>query len=345
MVGMNGVPRLSLVLAGLLIAGCGGGRASGKGGSGGGIIAGSSGGGIAGSSGGDTAGVGGGATAGSGGGVAGTTGSGGSVVSAEVKAAIEVCAWTTGCFNTEDSMGGAAPNSTLSGCLTSWENTNDYPWADAKACVAAGPTTCNAFLQCMFDRHVICPGSGETEWIKAPWCADGTRSCATTCTDFCVSNGAMCSDSTHLWVCNTNIGLSVVDCATRGYGVSGDTGTCNPSPFPGCAPTKPASTGSCGANSVACEGTVAVLCDRGLSYRLDCTTMGRACNPVLGCADGTQCTSERGACTGNTYQGCLSGFNIDVDCAALGGTCGVNRAGRPSCVFPEGTGGSGDAGG
>jgi hypothetical protein len=70
------------------------------------------------------------------------------------------------------------------------------------------------------------------------------------------------------------------------------------------------------------------------------------CSTTEGCVKGTECTYDRGMCSGNTYQGCFGGYNIDVDCAALGGTCGMNRAGRPSCLFPAGgVGGTGGGGG
>src|SRR5262245_4090305 len=103
--------RLSVVLAGLLLViGCGGKHAGGKGGSVG-SVAGTGGSATGGTGGGATAGTGGDATAGTDGGSGGSGGSAGTggrpVVGANARAAIEVCAWTTGCFNTEDAMAGA----------------------------------------------------------------------------------------------------------------------------------------------------------------------------------------------------------------------------------------------
>src|SRR5436190_11221584 len=215
---------VGLLLGGVFVIGCGGGGGGGGSGSTG------MGGGSAGHGGG-SAGTGGG-SAGTGGGSAGTgggsTGAGGSsaVTSQAARDAIAVCAWTTGCFNTEDSFGGGAPNTTLSACLATWSTGGEYPWADARACVAASPASCSVFRQCMLDRQAVCPGFGSTEWIKSPWCADGTRGCSAGCAGTCSGpGGTSCTDATHLMTCSNTI-LQVVDCSKLDYGALAGSGTC-----------------------------------------------------------------------------------------------------------------------
>ncbi len=346
---MNG-SRVSVVL--FLLAGCSGSGgagvagAAGTGGGSGGNTGSGGGGGSTGSGGGGSTGRGG--DTGSGGG--GSTGSGGSVaVNPAVKAVIDSCAWLTGCLNTEDS-GSAAPSVTLSACIGSWLAGNEYPWAATKACVAAQPTSCSAFRQCLIGRNAICVGDATTEWTRPVSCADGTPTCSTNyfCAGPCSpssSQPATCLDATHQGFCLNNQ-MTIRDCSKLDFGAWGGpgTGVCvSGGPLAWCN-SAPAATGSCGANGASCEADIYVSCVNGFEYRRDCAAIGQACGSA-GCVQTTGCSDSFGMCSGNTYQGCFAGNRINVDCVALGGACGMNRAWQPGCVFPEGTGGTGGAAG
>src|SRR6185503_9708975 len=149
---------LSAILGSMAIAACGdeggddGGTADGGAGEASGGSAGKGGTGSSGSSGSGTSGDAGQAGGGSGGtdggtsgtagtaGAAGTAGGAGAPSTEGLDDAVAICAWTTGCLNTEDNAGGAAPNTSMSPCLATFVSEHAgnarFPWADARDCLA-----------------------------------------------------------------------------------------------------------------------------------------------------------------------------------------------------------------
>ncbi|MEZ4409947.1 MAG: hypothetical protein R3A52_26245 [Polyangiales bacterium] len=271
------------------------------------------------------------------------TDSGPSPVGTLADEAVSTCVWTTACLNTEDSFGGAAPNTNVGSCIATFiaQHTSSpgmrEPWDDFRACVSAGPRDCEAFRRCLLARSAICElprASGEMQdWIEGGLCADGTRSC----TDLaCIAPPCSTAQPT----CTTD-GTRVDECA----GMVGRRVPCSRSGFPGGCVSF-GGTDQCvagaistctGGPSIRCDGTVAVRCAGGVEARLDCALFGQTCAASTGCVTGTACTYMDDACNGDTLRTCFGGVVRNVDCAALGGTCGRVRGAREACVLPEGS--------
>lgn len=259
-----------------------------------------------------------------------------------VDEAIATCVWTTACLNTEDSFGGAAPNTNVGSCLGTFLSQHmgpgglEEPWDEFRACVAARPANCEAFRQCLLARNAICalpprPGS-PPDWIEGGLCPDGTRSCTSpACAPMaCAAAGQTCNaDGSRLQRCMSGLSRSVP------CGRQGAPGRCV-APDPSAALCIPGTVGTCtGAASLTCDGAAMVMCNQGIQARFDCAALGETCGP-MGCTRGTECTYMDDGCMGNTLRTCFNGRRRTVDCAALGGTCGTVRGAREACVLPNG---------
>jgi hypothetical protein len=164
-------------------------------------------------------------------------------------------------------------------------------------------------------------------------CTDG-NTCNPTVNASCNGNRVTSCDGITMLESSYDCGsqLPGSTCMTMTSGTSSTTGCFFP---PG---------GGCGATSVTCDGTTGVICENGISLRVQCGQFASHCvvmtdpqDPTkqnFSCAtNATDCdpSTATDSCNGNAIHMCVNGTYVDTPCSSLGLTTCQQGVGTAKC--------------
>jgi hypothetical protein len=191
-------------------------------------------------------------------------------------------------------------------------------------------------ISCDGDTRVVCFGGWGLSLEDCT--AEGLRCVSANQTSSC-SSGVSCDWITDHGHCD---GPRIISCASgthtekifdcRSLDTAASCGAVTDSEDPECVKE---GTGSCGPDSVRCEGKIGIACSHGLERRVDCGGFASHCvvrDNSLSCEpDAAECArSSPDRCNGDTLEVCVNGHYVATPCSSIGlTTCEMGK--HPRC--------------